>query len=295
MTTRIDRPASGLLGGVLLGGVLLAGSLLLAPTAAQAAPVVTEAGASCTVTDGTLTWGVKESFRSYISGSIANGSWEASEGATYETPSFQWGAGTGSIDPETGVGSVSFSGLIQFTGHDGVLDLTLANPTLDFEGDGRATLSLDARSTDSTGVVTIDASQEWLGDIEAPSPLPLTETGVSAEAMPNVLTNGGAKAFGGFYEGGADLDPVDVALVFDNCDLSGAAASAEQAEDTEQSADTPETAQVAPTSAEPQIPWIPIIVGGVAILVIGVTAGMLLSGRKRTDQAQPSTPADPGI
>ncbi|HEV8012740.1 MAG TPA: HtaA domain-containing protein, partial [Pontimonas sp.] len=33
---------------------------------------------ACQVEDVSITWGFKESFRSYISSSIANGSWEVS-------------------------------------------------------------------------------------------------------------------------------------------------------------------------------------------------------------------------
>lgn len=281
---------------IVLGGALLASSLLLAPVSAQAAPIAAEdAAAACAVTDGTLTWGVKESFRSYISGSIANGSWEASDGATYDTPSFQWGSGIGEIDPATGTGSVSFTGSVHFTGHDGVLDLTLANPTLEFEGDGKATLLLDARSTDATGEVTIDSEQEWVGDVEAGSFSAITETGFEAAAMPTILTNTGAKAFAGFYEPGVELDPIDLALSFDNCDTSGVAAEA-PADETPQA--TAEPIAEAPAATEQQVPWVPIIIGGVAILVIGVTAGMLLTGRKRpeqTQQNQPTTPADPEV
>lgn len=278
---------------LLLGGVLLAATVLAAPAAAQAVPLPAEdAAAACAVTDGTLTWGVKESFRSYISGSIANGSWETSDGASYETPSFQWRSGTGEIDPATGTGSVSFTGSVHFTGHDGVLDLTLANPTLEFEGDGKAALLLDARSTDATGEVTIDSEQEWVGDVVAGSFSAITEDGFNAAAMPATLTNSGAKAFAGFYEPGVDLDPIDLALTFDGCDVSGVAPDAP----TETPQATAAPGAEAPVVAEQQIPWIPIIIGGVAILVIGVTAGMLLTGRKRpeqTSESQPTTPADP--
>ena len=280
----------------LVGGAILASALVLVPAAAQATapvslratPVVAEdAPAACAVTGGTLSWGVKESFRSYISGSIANGSWDTTDGATYETPVFTWSGATGSIDPDTGTGTVSFVGTTHFTGHDGVLDLTFANPTLEFEGDGSATLLLDARSTDATGAVTIDSAQEWVGDVEAPATLPVTDTTLEVEGMATELTNSGAKAFAGFYEPGDDLDPITVALTFDACDASGAAAPAAEAPSAPADAETTAV-------AEPQqVPWIPIIIGGVAILVIGVTAGMLVAGRKRPARPGAGDPAAP--
>ncbi|MGO3032767.1 MAG: HtaA domain-containing protein, partial [Microbacterium gubbeenense] len=119
-------------------GVVLAAAMLVPATAASAQ--TTADAEACVVTDGTFSWGVKESFRSYISGTIANGSWEALDGATYETPNFEWTGATGSYDPATGTGSVSFPGTVHFTGHDGVLDLTLGNPTIEFEGETAALL-----------------------------------------------------------------------------------------------------------------------------------------------------------
>lgn len=235
-----------------------------------------EDAAACTVTDGTLTWGVKESFRSYISGSIANGSWEATDGATYETPHFTWTGGTGEIDPATGTGSVSFTGTVHFTGHDGVLDLTLANPTLDFEGDGVATLLLDARSTDLEGELALDVDQEWVGDVVAPSSLEPVDERLAIDAMDTTLTNSGVKAFAEFYDAGATLDRLAIDLALPGCNTSAPADSAEPAE--------PEVTTQAPVEVvetETSVPWVPIIIGGVAILVIGVTVGMLVAGRKK--------------
>lgn len=255
------------------GGALLTGSLLLAPTVATAAPVVTEtADNACTVTSGTLMWGVKESFRSYISGAIANGSWEPSAGATYETPNFQWDGGTGEYDPETGIGIVHFAGTVHFTGHDGVLDLTMANPTIEFEGDGKAALLLDVRSTDAQGELAIDTTQEWVGEVEAPSQLTVAGSKLDTGAMPTVLTNSGAKAFAGFYEAGAELDPITVALTFDNCENGAALAP-----------DEPTAGEaVVPISEEaPALPWLPIGIGGAALFVTGLTVGLLIRGRRK--------------
>lgn len=267
--------------GVLLGTAFLATPLLLAPAVALASPMSTpvtaEGGAGpCHITGGTLTWGVKESFRSYISGSIANGSWDAKDGANYTTPNFQWTNATGDVDFEAGTGRVSFSGTVHFTGHDGVLDLTLTNPTIEFEGDGKASLLLDARSTDASGKLTIDAKQEWVGDLTAPFPLAIEGEALKFDKMRSVLTNSGAKAFAGFYEPGADLDPVTVSLDITGCEVPKKIAGSPT---EEPATETPTVAPVAETSSE--IPWIPIVIAGVALLVIGVTGGMLFSGRKR--------------
>src|SRR5690606_21588134 len=107
--------------------------------------------ASCIVTDGNLTWGLKESFRSYIKSSIAKGDWETVDGAEYELPDFMWNDATGEFDAQTGAGSVNFTGSLHFTGHDGVLDMWIENPTVEFAEDGSAVVLVDARSNDVDG------------------------------------------------------------------------------------------------------------------------------------------------
>ncbi|CAG7620927.1 HtaA domain-containing protein [Leucobacter soli] len=311
MTSRTFRRSAAALGGVALTGAaltsaVLAGSLLAAPAAAlatpmgaapAAAPIVAaeDTAGSCTITDGTLTWGVKESFRSYISGSIANGSWETSEGADYETPSFRWSDATGEIDPVTGTGRVSFTGSVHFTGHDGVLDLTLANPTIEFEGDGTAALMLDARSTDMEGEVTVDTEQEWVGDVTVADPVNPQGDALELNSMPTVLTNSGAKAFAGFYEAGESLDPLTLSLRFDGCESAAPVSEAPTTEDPDGS-ETDAPAEILPISAEASVPWLPIGIGAVALLVIGVTVGMLVGGRKRSaagaDGAEAGADAD---
>lgn len=253
-------------------GTLVAAGAMLAPSAAfatTAAPA--EAGTACVVTDGSFDWGVKESFRSYISGTIANGSWEPSGGASYETPAFSWSGAQGSFDPATGEGSVSFTGTVHFTGHGGVLDLTMANPTIEFEGDGSAALLLDTKSTDAQGQLAIDATQEWVGDVTVPADIAVVDNQLEVIAMPAVLTNSGAKAFAGFYEAGAELDPISLKLNFADCATTAPVAKQPAAE---------AEAEVVQENAS-SVPWLPIIVGGIAVVVIAVTVGMLIGGRKK--------------
>ncbi|MGO1798447.1 MAG: HtaA domain-containing protein [Candidatus Microbacterium stercoravium] len=268
--------------GVLAAAAALAGSaLLVAPTAASAQT----SDAACEVTGSTLSWGVKESFRAYISGSIANGSWETSDGADYETPEFVWTGGTGTFDPETGTGSVSFVGTVHFTGHDGVLDLTLANPTVEFESGGSAALLLDARSTDMEGEVAVDTAQEWVGDITLDGDLIPSDGVLDIAEQPTTLTNSGAAAFAGFYEAGVELDPVSVTLELDGCDTGVSTISEEPVAE--------EPVAAAPIAEEEtDIPWLPIVIGGVALIVIGLTTGLLLGGRRPRPAPESASDAD---
>lgn len=278
--------------GAALGGAALVGALLVSPAAAGATPYVAQGGGSCTVAGGTLHWGVKESFRSYISGSIANGSWETSDGAEYETPDFIWSNPTGEFDPGTGTGAVSFTGTVHFAGHDGVLDLTLANPTIEFEGDGSAALMLDAKSTDMEGETAIDEQQEWVGAVSAPDAISPADDRIELADLPVSLTNSGAGAFAGFYEADAELDPLNLVLEFDGCAGSGVAP-------VEQTPAQPEqTEQPVTVAAEQNIPWLPIGIGAAALLVIGLTVGMLIGGRRKsgapeTQDQQPASDASP--
>jgi hypothetical protein len=193
--------------------VLVPAPLLGAAVAPQAASAST--ADACTITGGTLTWGFKESFRSYISGSIANGSWEPVDGATYTTPDFGWSGASGTFDPEALVGDVHFTGGVHFTGHDGLLDSTIANPTLSFAGDGTGRVLLDVRSlgmedamagnTDAVQVltqvpfVTLDLSSvapQAAGD----------EVTIAGSAVPTAITDDGFAAFGN-YDVGTAFDP----------------------------------------------------------------------------------------
>lgn len=286
MNPRLSRRTGVTLGST-IGAAALAAGLLVAPTAAVATPAAAplaaqnDAGGACEVTGGTLTWGLKESFRSYISGSIANGSWDTSDGADYEIPNFIWSDPVGEFDPETGTGQVSFTGTVHFTGHDGVLDLTLANPTIEFEGDGTAALLMDASSTDMEGEVAVDETQVWVGAITTPDTIAVTDDAIDLPDMPTKLTNSGAGAFAGFYEADSDLDPITLELQFDGCE-GGPVALDEDAlivadEDEGSRGGEPEQAELAQTS----VPWLPISIGGVALLVIGLTIGLLIGGRKK--------------
>ena len=235
------------------------------------------------MSDGTFTWGVKETFRAYISGTIANGSWSESDGASYETPSFRWGSGTGSIDPETGTGTVSFTGRIHFTGHDGVLDLTFANPTLEFEGDGKASLLLDSRSTNAQGEVVVDTQQEWVGDVEVKDGLPVSGGKIVVEGLPTTLTNSGAKAFAGFYQPDIPLDPIGYELTVPDC--GDAAGGSAQPESGKPSAAADDAGAAPAQQAGNEVPWLPIGIGGAALLVIGLTGGILIGGARRARTA----------
>ncbi|MCU1439354.1 MAG: hypothetical protein JWP85_351 [Rhodoglobus sp.] len=183
---------------------MMAAMVLVAALTLAGAP--TAASASCTVDDATMTWGFKESFRSYISGTIANGEWTVADGATYSTPDFGWTGGAGLL-PD-GTGAIAFTGSITFTGHDGILNTTVANPQLRFDGSGIATLLLDVSGTTQEGMPVDERAVEF-----ATIDLDGAVQGDNAviTSSPAVLTEAGAAAFG-TYEAGEGLDPISAVL-----------------------------------------------------------------------------------
>ncbi|MCO7256605.1 HtaA domain-containing protein, partial [Dickeya oryzae] len=68
--------------------------------------------------------------------------WEVADGAVYESPLFLF-PGAGRLDPRAPNGQIGFVGSVRFTGHDGLLDTTIANPVLVFRGEEPALLLLD--------------------------------------------------------------------------------------------------------------------------------------------------------
>lgn len=263
---------------------ILLGGLLVAPTAATiatAAPLQTENGTLCEVAEANLSWGVKESFRSYISGSIANGEWTTENGADYETPNFLWNGTEGEVAADLESGSIPFTGSLHFTGHDGLLRMDLADPVIEFEGSGTAYLVLDIGATDEAPEGEPESEQVRAAKIDTSAALNTDEDELTLTDAPVVLTSDGANALNGeygSYAAGDEMDPITLAVSAPGCAFGVEAAAEDPAETSAPTAE-PTAAPVEQQTAP--VPWLPIIIGGVALLIIAVTAGMLIGGRQR--------------
>ena len=164
---------------------------------------VQEQGASDgTIKSANLGWGVRDSFRNYVRGGIANGSWELN-GTSYSSDAFNWSNGTGTF--KGGKGSISFSGSVRFTGHHGILDTTIANPRLEINGNS-GTLYATMTSNDPSGKAT-NYGEVALLKVDL-SGLQSSADAVSVNGAATTLTAEGAKAFAGFYETGKDMAPL---------------------------------------------------------------------------------------
>ncbi|WP_043686989.1 HtaA domain-containing protein [Streptomyces xylophagus] len=178
------------------------------PSDTASEPAVTKGD----IDDGILTWGVKESFRSYVVGSVANGKITTSAGAAQATGNgaFTFTGATGSYDTDADTLSAAFEGTVNFKGHEDNgtygLDLTFTDlkATLD-GGSGELTADVTSLGEKSDDVV--------LADLKAPSSdLTAQNDVITLDDVTATLTTAGAKAFGGFYETGAALDPLDLTV-----------------------------------------------------------------------------------
>ena len=195
-------------GSVSNGGSSSNGSVSNNPAQPVCVPVtrtreVQEQGASDgTIKSANLGWGVRDSFRNYVRGGIANGSWELN-GTSYSSDAFNWSNGTGTF--KGGKGSISFSGSVRFTGHHGILDTTIANPRLEINGN-TGTLYATMNSNDSSGKAT-NYGEVALLKVDL-SGLQSSADAVSVNGAATTLTAEGAKAFAGFYDAGKDMAPL---------------------------------------------------------------------------------------
>lgn len=249
--------------------------VLLGPGAASADGSGAPASPSreCQAQGADLTWGFKESFRSYISSSIANGDWSTDGGATYATPHFVWAKGEGAFEGESRSGAVAFDGSITFTGHDGALKVTLSDPQVRIDGDS-AVLLLDVVSgsmeaamageddtTTHPGVrfVSIDLSD---AEVEAAS----GKTTITVTDAPTTLTPDGELAFSN-YPSGTAFDPISMTITTDSRCLPATTSAASSAPATAAESDDDGMALA--------------VVGGVGLVVCAGVALLALRRRGR--------------
>lgn len=155
------------------------------------------------VQQASAAWGVRQSFRNYIKGSIAKGGWELS-GVTDANNAFQWTGTSGAVNVNDKSGSILFPGAIRFTGHNGILDTRFSNMEIQFSGNS-GQLILNSKSNDVDGNPH-DFGRVTIADLNF-TQLDISEGAIQGQATTS-LTGAGAEAFGQFYEAGTALDPI---------------------------------------------------------------------------------------
>ncbi|QEU94749.1 Htaa domain protein [Streptomyces kanamyceticus] len=242
------------------------------------------------IEDAAVDWGVRRTFREYVTGSIAKGEWKLSAGAQDGGALFRFPKGAGTYDEKKGTLAADFAGTVRFTGEHG-LDLALSKVAVEVE-DGKGTLSADVQSKGSDGkdvslkkapLVTFAA--EGL-DLKPKDGL------VSLTEVPSKLTADGAKAFGGMYKAGSAMDPLSLAVALDGDAklpaLPDLGSSAKPAPRPAKSAE-PKTENAA-ESSDSSSNAVPIGIGaGVALLLAAAVAFGVVRKKRAASGAPTST------
>ncbi|MFD4316574.1 HtaA domain-containing protein [Streptomyces sp. NPDC058548] len=197
-----------------------------------------------TVRTAAVDWGVRRTFREYVTGAISQGKWTLADGAQDGGALFRFPGGKGTYDPRKGTLDAAFAGSVRFTGAH--LDLTLGKVTVKVSG-GTGTLGADVTSAGKTEKAVP------LVTFTARDLTPENGLAVVTEA-PATLTEGGAKAFGGMYKAGTAMDPVSLAVAVDAKAqlpaLPDLGSDAKPSPSTARTAPTP-AASAAPAAASP--------------------------------------------
>lgn len=242
------------------------------------------------IEDAAVDWGVRRTFREYVTGSIAQGEWRLSAGAQDGGALFRFPRGEGTYDKKKQTLDADFAGTVRFTGEHG-LDLALSKVSVKVK-DGKGTLLADVDSKGSTSNGSNSKGGKGVTLKKAPlvtfvaKELKPRDGLVSLTEVPSKLTADGAKAFGGMYKAGSEMDPLSLAVALDADaklpalpDLGSSASPAPQAK----KAAAPKTENAAGAS-DSSSPAVPIGVGaGVAVLLAAaVTFGVVRRKRAAT-------------
>ncbi|MER6450264.1 HtaA domain-containing protein [Streptomyces venezuelae] len=279
--------------GTQLDPVSLSADVKAAPAAVPApAPSATAAQPSATAqtpqapgafVDAAVDWGVRRTFREYVTGSVGQGKWTLAEGAQDGGALFRFPQGKGSFDGTKGALDAAFAGTVQFTGAH--LDLTLGKMSVKVEN-GKGVLSAD--------VTTGGATKNAVPLVEFDAKGLKTEGGLATlTEAPATLTEGGSQAFNSMYKAGTEMDPVSLAVALDSTaqlpalpDL-GSTASPAPASASPSAEPAPAPAAKAAESSDAGL----LVSLAVAVLVLA-GGGTFLVVRKRRTAAAPATPTD---
>ncbi|MFF4897203.1 HtaA domain-containing protein [Streptomyces sp. NPDC001068] len=247
-------------------------------------PVRKPAAKGDSVEDAAVDWGVRRTFREYVTGDIARGRWTLTGGAEDGGALFRFPKGEGRY--REGALTAAFAGAVRFTGDHG-LDLRLSGVGVTVR-DGRGTLYADV---DSDGFT---AGKVPLVTFTAGGLTPKKGLAEVTEA-PAKLTAQGAKAFAGMYPAGTAMDPVSLAVALT------ADATLPALPDLGSAGDETETPSPSPASARPVASDTTAAGDGTPVLPVVLTTGALLAAaalfavavrRRRTRTAAGPAPAD---
>ncbi|GAA0644665.1 HtaA domain-containing protein [Streptomyces malaysiensis subsp. malaysiensis] len=237
-------------------------------------------------TTAAVDWGVRRTFREYVTGPIAKGEWRLSRGAQDGGALFRFPGGKGTYDERRHTLSATFQGRIAFRGKD--LDLALSGVSLRI-ADGRGTLAADVTRDGTTDKAVPVAT------FKAPQLRP--EKGLIAlTEAPATLTSRGAEAFGGLYRAGTAMDPVSLAVALDAGaalpplpDLGDSPSATPERSAEAEARHTASPAAASSSSDSSAAPWVAAGAGGALLIAAAVLVPRWR--RRRAAAAPPDRPA----
>ncbi|MEU6125439.1 HtaA domain-containing protein [Streptomyces sp. NPDC047123] len=158
--------------------------------------------------NGTLDWGLKQSFRAYVLG-IAHGRIEAKNGAKQAADNgvFTFGGGKGTYDTGTHATDTAFRGGLRFTSTAHRFDIGIADVKVRTKGTTgaiRADVTLNGTVQNDIDLAELDLSAVRPGEGAGGA--------MVFKDIPATLTKNGAKAFNGMYAEGEKLDPATLTV-----------------------------------------------------------------------------------
>jgi hypothetical protein len=241
------------------------------------------------ITAAAVDWGIRRTFREFVTGDIAEGDWQLTGGALDGGALFRFPDGHGDYDPETHAVRASFAGSLHFTGND--LDLRFSAVTVQV-AEGIGTLAADV----TAGDVTEEAQP--LVTFEVPEELAPADGLLLVSEAPATLTEAGAAAFGGLYAPGTAMDPVSLAVALDERAELPALPDLGSEPPPEETRPEPTGPEPEPTDTEPAAApsdsssALPLLVTGLAALLVVAAAGYLVLRRTRAHRTA-TPPAEP--
>ena len=173
------------------------------PTPSQPSEEPTADATSSNGVEGSLQWGVRESFRNYVVGPIANGKITPSSGAKQSNGNgaFTFPQAARGTKWNGTTGQVQYAGNVNFYGHGGVMNVTLSNPVIVVENARSAKVQTNLNGTTVTiGNVDLSGAKKrsLKGDAVQYQNAPVT---LHSEGVAFFAYNGE-----GFYNAGDKLD-----------------------------------------------------------------------------------------
>ncbi|WP_172386023.1 HtaA domain-containing protein [Streptomyces sp. MNP-20] len=194
--------------------VTLGASALTLPAFAADEPAAEPAAGSpqappaYSIVDGTLTWGFKQSFRSYVVG-MAQGKITPSGGAQQAPRNgvFTFGGAKGTYDVGNHALKTSFKGGVRFASKLHKFDIAIADVKVRTKGRTgaiQADVTLNGAKQNDIDLATLDLNGIRPGHGQGGA--------VTFKDVPAKLTAKGAKAFNGMYRKGEVLDPATLTV-----------------------------------------------------------------------------------